>query len=142
MSTRRGGSISPAASSRSPCDGASGSAGAAALGFHGYAAELHVLYEALVRSPRPRLFFDVGASYGLRVTADIHAVSVAPSRGSAHLVVTGDATYLGTIVPAVGERWANRSDVTMMTVPQVTLDGMVEEARRGTRPREDRHRRQ
>lgn len=137
---------------------------AAALGFHGYDAELHVLYETLVRSPRrPRLFFDVAANYGLHalrflavgvravafepnpachdyfreccalngVTADIHAVAVASARGSAQLVVPGDATYLGTIVPSVGERWANRSDVTTMTVPQVTLDEVVEEAGEG-----------
>src|SRR5438477_9777498 len=38
----------------------------AAIGFHGYDPELHALYEALVRGPRPpRVVFDVGASYGL-----------------------------------------------------------------------------
>ena len=38
----------------------------AAVGFHGYDTEIHELYEALVRAPRPpRVFFDVGASYGL-----------------------------------------------------------------------------
>jgi FkbM family methyltransferase len=133
---------------------------AAALGFHGYDAELHVLYEALVRSPRPpHLFFDVGANYGLHalrfltvgaravafepnpachdyfrqccalngVAAEIHAVAVAQARGSARLVVPDDATYLRTVGPAVGERWATRSDVTTMTVPQVTLDEVVEE---------------
>ncbi|MGH7311904.1 MAG: FkbM family methyltransferase [Candidatus Rokuibacteriota bacterium] len=132
----------------------------AALGFHGYDAELHVLYEALVRSPRrPRVVFDVGANYGLHalrflavgaravafepnpachqyfreccalngLAAEIHAVAVAEARGSARLMVPGDATYLGTIVPAVGERWAGRPDVTTMTVPQVTLDDVVEE---------------
>jgi FkbM family methyltransferase len=38
----------------------------AAAAFHGYDPELHQLYAALVRSPvPPRVFFDVGASYGL-----------------------------------------------------------------------------
>jgi len=38
----------------------------AAIGFHGYDPEVHALYEALIRSPRPpRVMFDVGASYGL-----------------------------------------------------------------------------
>jgi FkbM family methyltransferase len=38
----------------------------AATAFHGYDTELHELYESLVRGPRPpRVFFDVGASYGL-----------------------------------------------------------------------------
>jgi FkbM family methyltransferase len=37
-----------------------------AIGFDGYDPEIHALYEALVRGPRPpRLVFDVGASYGL-----------------------------------------------------------------------------
>jgi FkbM family methyltransferase len=37
-----------------------------AIGFHGYDAELHALYEALLRGPRPpRVVFDVGAHYGL-----------------------------------------------------------------------------
>lgn len=132
----------------------------AALGFHGYDAELHVFYEALVRSPRrPRVVFDVGANYGLHalrflavgaravafepnpacheyfreccalngLAGEIHAVAVAKARGSARLMVPGNATYLGTIVPSVGERWVGRSDVMTMTVPQVTLDDVVEE---------------
>jgi hypothetical protein len=38
----------------------------AATGFHGYDTEMHELYESLVRGPRPlRVFYDVGASYGL-----------------------------------------------------------------------------
>jgi FkbM family methyltransferase len=38
----------------------------AATAFHGYDTEVHELYEALVRAPRPpRVFFDVGANYGL-----------------------------------------------------------------------------
>ena len=38
----------------------------AAIGFHGYDPEVHTLYEALVRGPRPpRVVFDVGANYGL-----------------------------------------------------------------------------
>lgn len=38
----------------------------AAIGFHGYDLEVHQLYEALLTSPRrPRVFFDVGANYGL-----------------------------------------------------------------------------
>jgi len=38
----------------------------AAIGFHGYDSDVHALYEALVRGPRPpRVVFDVGASYGL-----------------------------------------------------------------------------
>lgn len=38
----------------------------AAIGFHGYDPQVHALYEALVRGPRPpRVVFDVGASYGL-----------------------------------------------------------------------------
>ena len=38
----------------------------AAIGFHGYDPEVHALYEALMRSPRPpRVMFDVGANYGL-----------------------------------------------------------------------------
>jgi FkbM family methyltransferase len=38
----------------------------AATAFHGYDTELHELYESLVRDRRPpRVFFDVGASYGL-----------------------------------------------------------------------------
>ena len=38
----------------------------AATAFHGYDTEVHELYETLVRGPeRPRVFFDVGASYGL-----------------------------------------------------------------------------
>ena len=38
----------------------------AAVGFHGYDPELHELYATLVRSPSPpRVFFDVGANYGL-----------------------------------------------------------------------------
>jgi FkbM family methyltransferase len=38
----------------------------AALGFDGYDPEMHDLYAALVRGERPpRVFFDVGASYGL-----------------------------------------------------------------------------
>src|SRR5262245_25281839 len=37
-----------------------------AIGFHGYDAELHALYETLLRGPRPpRVVFDVGAHYGL-----------------------------------------------------------------------------
>jgi FkbM family methyltransferase len=39
---------------------------AAATGFHGYDTEVHTLYEALVLgSHPPRVFFDVGANYGL-----------------------------------------------------------------------------
>jgi FkbM family methyltransferase len=39
---------------------------AAAVAFHGYDAEIHALYEVLVTGPaRPRVVFDVGASYGL-----------------------------------------------------------------------------
>jgi FkbM family methyltransferase len=38
----------------------------AATAFHGYDTELHELYETLVRAPHPpRVFFDVGAGYGL-----------------------------------------------------------------------------
>jgi FkbM family methyltransferase len=38
----------------------------AAIAFHGYDPELHALYEALLRAPRPpRVVFDVGAHYGL-----------------------------------------------------------------------------
>ena len=38
----------------------------AAIGFHGYDAEIHDLYERLATGAhRPRVFFDVGASYGL-----------------------------------------------------------------------------
>lgn len=38
----------------------------AAMAFHGYDTEIHLLYEALVRSGRcPRVFFDVGANHGL-----------------------------------------------------------------------------
>jgi FkbM family methyltransferase len=38
----------------------------AATGFHGYDTEVHEFYEALVRGPwPPRVFYDVGASYGL-----------------------------------------------------------------------------
>src|SRR5688572_6197820 len=38
----------------------------AATAFHGYETEVHELYEALLRGPRrPRVFFDVGANYGL-----------------------------------------------------------------------------
>lgn len=38
----------------------------AAVGFHGYDPELHELYACLVTSPSPpRVFFDVGANYGL-----------------------------------------------------------------------------
>jgi len=37
-----------------------------AIAFHGYDAELHALYERLLRGPRPpRVVFDVGAHYGL-----------------------------------------------------------------------------
>ena len=37
-----------------------------AIGFDGYDTEIHEVYEGLVRGPRPpRVFFDVGASYGL-----------------------------------------------------------------------------
>jgi FkbM family methyltransferase len=37
-----------------------------AIGFDGYDTELHELYAGLLRGPRPpRVFFDVGASYGL-----------------------------------------------------------------------------
>lgn len=37
-----------------------------ATAFHGYDTELHELYETLVRAPDPpRVFFDVGAGYGL-----------------------------------------------------------------------------
>jgi len=36
-----------------------------AIAFHGYDAELHALYETLLRGPRPpRVVFDVGAHYG------------------------------------------------------------------------------
>ncbi len=120
-----------------------------ALGFHGYDAELHVFYEALVRSPRrPRVVFDVGANYGahaLRFLADgarvvafepnpachdyfrtccglnglaaeIRAAAVAETRGSTRL-----------IVPSVGDRWAGRPDVTVLTVPQVALDDVLGE---------------
>jgi FkbM family methyltransferase len=133
----------------------------AALGFHGYDAELHVFYEALVRSPRrPRVVFDVGASYGLhalrfladgaRVVAfepnpachdyvrtcwalnglagEIQAAAVAETRGSARLMMPGDETYHRTIVPGVGDRWEGRSGVTVMTVPQVALDDIADEA--------------
>ena len=38
----------------------------AAVGFHGYDPELHELYTSLVTGPSPpRVFFDVGANYGL-----------------------------------------------------------------------------
>jgi FkbM family methyltransferase len=38
----------------------------AATAFHGYETEIYELYEALLQEPRPpRVFFDVGASYGL-----------------------------------------------------------------------------
>ena len=38
----------------------------AAVGFHGYDPELHDMYTRLVKSAfPPRVFFDVGASYGL-----------------------------------------------------------------------------
>lgn len=38
----------------------------AAVGFHGYDPELHELYASLVTGPSPpRVFFDVGANYGL-----------------------------------------------------------------------------
>lgn len=37
-----------------------------AIGFHGYETEIHELYEALMRGRRPpRVFFDIGAHYGL-----------------------------------------------------------------------------
>lgn len=136
----------------------------AALGFHGYDAELHVFYETLVRSARrPRVVFDVGANYGqhaLRfladgarvvafepnpachdyfqqccamngVVAELRAVAVAEARGAARLIVPGDATYHGTIVPGVGERWLGRADLTVMTVPQVTLDDVMGERGEG-----------
>ena len=37
----------------------------AAVGFHGYDPEIHAFYEQLMRRTPPRVFFDVGASYGL-----------------------------------------------------------------------------
>lgn len=50
----------------------------AALAFHGYDTELHDLYERLVTSDRgPRVFFDVGASYGLHsLRLLVHGVRV------------------------------------------------------------------
>jgi FkbM family methyltransferase len=55
-----------------------------AIGFDGYDPEIHALYEALVRGPRPpRVFFDVGASYGLHslrfLAHGIRAVSFEPN---------------------------------------------------------------
>jgi FkbM family methyltransferase len=56
----------------------------AALGFHGYDPEIHAFYEALVGSPdRPRVFFDVGAGYGLHsvrfLAAGIPTISFEPN---------------------------------------------------------------
>ncbi len=132
----------------------------AALGFHGYDPELHAFYEALVRSrQRPRVFFDVGAHYGLhglrflaagvRAVAfepnaachgyfqdacalngfrgELHAVAVAQRSGSAELAVPGDDTYLATIVPAVRQRWADRADLAILRVPQISLDDFIGE---------------
>jgi FkbM family methyltransferase len=50
----------------------------AAIGFHGYDADLHELYSALVRSVvPPRVFFDIGAHYGLHsLRMLIHGVRV------------------------------------------------------------------
>jgi FkbM family methyltransferase len=125
----------------------------AAIAFHGYDPELHELYGALVRSAAPpRVFFDVGASYGMHslrllahgvrvvsfepnpechdffrdccranyVTPEIVAVAVGAEEGWARLVVPHGRTYLGSIVPEVGERWGGR--VATFAVPLITLD--------------------
>jgi FkbM family methyltransferase len=58
----------------------------AATGFHGYDTEMHETYESLVRGPRPpRVFYDVGASYGLHslklLAHGTHVVSFEPNTG-------------------------------------------------------------
>jgi FkbM family methyltransferase len=129
-----------------------------ALGFDGYDPEIHALYETLVRGPRPpRVFFDVGASYGLHslrflahgvrtvsfepnatchpflveccarngLVPEIYAVAVGARVGMVQLAVPGHQTYLGTVVDSVKSAWQDRRDVTIRTVPQVTLDGFA-----------------
>lgn len=56
----------------------------AAVGFHGYDAEIHDLYERLLTAARlPRVFFDVGASYGLHslrwLAHGVRAISFEPN---------------------------------------------------------------
>lgn len=57
---------------------------AAALAFHGYDLEIHLLYESLLMTPtRPRVFFDVGANHGLHslklLAAGARVVSFEPN---------------------------------------------------------------
>ena len=56
----------------------------AAIAFHGHDPELHHFYEAAVSGPQPpRVFFDVGASYGLHslklLAHGVHVVSFEPN---------------------------------------------------------------
>jgi FkbM family methyltransferase len=135
----------------------------AATAFHGYDPELHHLYEALVRSPSPpRVFFDVGASYGLHslrlLAHGARVVSFEPNpechgfflgccraNGLSPEIVpaaVGAEPGTATLAAPVGRSYLGSivpgvdarwgAEVTRSTVPVVSLDGFA--AGRGLTP--------
>jgi len=113
----------------------------AAIGFHGYDPEIHELYEALVRGPHPpRVFFDVGASYGLHslklLAHGVRVVSFEPNpecpaffvescrlngvSPDVRAVAVGRAAGLTTLVVPVGRTYLGS------TAPD-TIDGWADD---------------
>jgi FkbM family methyltransferase len=106
----------------------------AALGFHGYDPEIHEFYEWLVQSPRrPRVFFDVGASYGahaLRFLAHgIRTVAFEPNPAchayfEEACALNEVSTKIETVVladrPGSAQLWAPQSETYLATiVPEI-----------------------
>jgi FkbM family methyltransferase len=94
---------------------------AAAVAFHGYDPELHELYRTLVKGASPpRVFFDVGASYGLHslrlLAHGAHVVSFEPNP-ECHPFFVACCRANGVVPELVPAAVGARTGTATLTVP-------------------------